>query len=65
MVLTCSKSTMGTQQYVKSVQNKQNEVIDVNLVSILLTVTDFAHCFVVSIVDFEQLNADWVCDTVL
>ena len=56
---------MGRQQYVKSVQNKQNEVIDVNLVSFLLTVTDFAHCFVVSIVDFEQLNADWVCDTVL
>ena len=37
---------------------KQNGVIDVVLVSSLLT--DFTNCFAVSIVDFEQVNADWV-----
>ena len=32
-----------------------------NLVSLLLTLNIFTPCSNVSIVNFEQVNADWVC----
>ena len=37
----------------------QNDVIDVALVPILLTLIGFRNFFGASIVDFEQINAGW------
>ena len=33
--------------------------IDIVLVSLLLTLTDFTYCSSVSIVDFKQVHASW------
>ena len=44
----CSKLTINTP-----------DVIDVVMVSLLLTLNNFTHCSGVTIVDFEQVNAGW------
>ena len=59
---TCSYSTTETLE--KGVCSKlaikhQNDVTDVVLVFLLLTLNIF-HKFSVSIVDFEQVNITWV-----
>ena len=55
----CLKLTIKTQEYVKlTIKLKQNkDTVDFVLASLLLTLNTFTSCYIVSIVDFDQLIA--------
>ena len=60
----CSLSTIETAEqcvkYCSKVTKTPNDVSDVFLCLYCYCRTDFTYCSGVSIVDFEQLNVDWV-----
>ena len=58
----CPKSTIKTEKNVKFFQGNNN-VNDVVLVSLLLTLTYFTFFPSISVVDFEQVNILWVSST--
>ena len=43
-----------------SSKKHQKYVIEVLLVSLFLTLTDFTNCSGISIIDFQQVNVDWL-----
>ena len=44
-------------------KDNQSDIIDVALVSLLLTLNKITHCSGVFNVDFEQVNIGWVIST--